>query len=85
MRPQLHCVVPEPAVQHTRLPGTPPTLDPKFVNDPSGKLYYAEWVEGLTKTHKGGLSKYERRLPQRVFAVDSDRCPLQFLRLLLLK
>ena len=55
------------------------------MNDPSGKPYYAEWVEGLTKTHKGGLSKYERRLPQRVFAVDSDSCPLQFLRLLLSK
>ena len=60
--------------------------DLKFVNDPLRKPSYAEWVEGLTKTRKGGLSKYERRLPQSVFAVpDSDRCPLQFLSLLLSK
>ena len=62
--------------------------DLKFVNDPSGKPHHAEWVEGLTMTRKGGLSKYDRRLPQRVFAVPerlSDRCPLQFLRLLLSK
>ena len=54
------------------------------MNDPTGKPHYVEWVEGLTKTCQG-LTKYERRIPQRVFAVDSDRCPLRFLHLLLSK
>ena len=38
--------------------------DLKIMNDPSGKLYYAEWVEGLTNTLKGGLSKYETTTPK---------------------
>ena len=39
--------------------------DLKFVHDPSGITVYVEWVEGLTKTRQGGLSKTERRLPQK--------------------
>ena len=57
----------------------------KFVRDPSGKTLYVEWVEGLTKTRQGGLSKTERRLPQKMFAHGGSRCPVKFLELLITK
>ena len=57
----------------------------KFVRDPSGKTLYVEWVEGLTKTRQGGLSKTERRLPQKMFANEGSRCPVKFLELLISK
>ena len=57
----------------------------KFVSDPSGKTLYVEWVEGLTKTRQGGLSKTERRLPQKMFAHGGSRCPVKFLELLITK
>ena len=59
--------------------------DLKFVRAPSGTTIYVEWVEGLTKTRQGGLSKMERRLPQRLFARGGDRCPVYFLELLISK
>ena len=52
----------------------------KFVkNAGTGETEYIEWVEGLTKTRQGGLSKKERRVPQRMFAVGGDRCPVRLL------
>ena len=57
----------------------------KFVRDPSGKTLYVEWVEGLTKTRQGGLSKTEQRLPQKMFANEGSRCPVKFLELLISK
>ena len=57
----------------------------KFVRDPSGKTLYMEWVEGLTKTRWGGLSKTERRLPQKMFAHGGSRCPVKFLEFLITK
>ena len=44
-----------------------------------------EWVEGLTKTRQGGLSKTEQRLPQKMFAHEGSRCPVKFLELLISK
>ena len=55
------------------------------VHDPSGKILHVEWVEGLTKTRQGGLSKTERRIPQRMFAHEDSRCPVKFLELLISK
>ncbi len=57
----------------------------KFVRDPTGKALFVEWVEGITKTRQGGLSKTERRLPQRMFSNGNDRCPIRFLELLISK
>jgi len=57
----------------------------KFVRTPSGATVFVEWVEGLTKTRQGGLSKMERRLPQRLFVQGGDRCPVYFLQLLISK
>ena len=59
--------------------------DLKFVRDPSGSVLYVEWVEGLTKTRQGGLSKTEQRLPQKMFAHEGSRCPVKFLELLISK
>jgi len=60
--------------------------DLKFVHDTSGETISVEWVEGLTKTRQGGLSKMERRLPQRLFVQGgSDRYPVYFLQLLISK
>lgn len=59
--------------------------DLKFVCDPSGKTILVEWVEGITKTRQGGLSKIERRLPQKMFAHKGSRCPIKFLELLISK
>ena len=59
--------------------------DLKFVCDPTGKTISVEWVEGLTKTRQGGLSKIERRLPQKMFAQGGDHCPVKFMELLISK
>ena len=59
--------------------------DLKFVRDPQGKTMYVEWVEGLTKTRQGGLKKMDRRLPQKLFATDDERCPVRFLEHLISK
>ena len=59
--------------------------DLKFVRDLSGNTLYVEWVEGLTKTRQEGLSKTERRLPQKMFAHGGSRCPAKFLELLISK
>ena len=53
--------------------------DLEFVRDPQGKIMYVEWVEGPTKTRQGGLRKMDRRLPQKLFATDDERCPVRFL------
>ena len=57
----------------------------KFVCDPNGKVLFVEWVEGITKTRQGGLSKTERCLPQRMLSQENDRCPVRFLELLISK
>ena len=57
----------------------------KFLHDPSGKTLYVEWVEVLAKTRQEGLSKTERRLPQKMFAHGGSRCPVKFLELLITK
>ena len=46
---------------------------------------YIEWVEGLTKTQQGGLCKKDRRVPQRMFAVGGDRCPVRLMEKLISK
>ena len=52
----------------------------KFIkNAVTGETEYIEWTEGLTKTRQGGLSKKQRRVPQRMFAVGGDRCPVGIL------
>jgi len=53
--------------------------DFKVVRNLSGNTLHVEWVEGLTKTRQGGLSKTERRLPQKMFAHGGSRCPVKFL------
>ena len=40
--------------------------DLNFINDPSGKPYYVECMEGMTKTCRGGPSEYKRQLPRSV-------------------
>jgi len=43
--------------------------DFKFVTLPQNdEIKFIEWTEGLTKTWRGGLSKPERRIPQRLFS-----------------
>lgn len=54
----------------------------KWVQDSDGKTEYVEWVEGITKTRKGGLQKPDRRLKQRVFATGDARCPVAALEAL---
>ena len=51
--------------------------DLKFVNDPNGKPYYAEWVEGPTKTRRGGFKRMKDAsskgcLPQIMTGVHLD-------------
>ena len=48
--------------------------DLKFVKNP-----------GLTKTRQGGLCKKDRRVPQRMFAVGGDRCPVHIMKKLISK
>lgn len=57
----------------------------KFVSDTTGKTLSMEWVEGPTKTRPGGLSKTDRRLPQKIFAHGGDRCPIKLVELLISK
>ena len=60
--------------------------DLKFVKSPgTGETEYIEWVEGLTKTRQGGLCKKDRRVPQRMFAVGGDRCPVRLMEKLISK
>ena len=59
--------------------------DLKFVRDISGNLVSVEWVEGPTKTRPGGLTKADRRLPQRMFRQGGERCPVMFLNLMISK
>jgi len=41
---------------------------------------YVEWVEGPTKTNRGGLTKMGRRLPQTMFATGDEMCSVKFLK-----
>lgn len=60
--------------------------DLKFVkNAITGQTEYVEWVEGLTKTRQGGLTKRDRRVPQRAYATQESRCPVRFLEKLVAK
>ena len=62
--------------EHHQLQGQ----DLNFICDPqTQQTLYVEWVEGLTKTRQGGLTKMERRLPQKMFATGDERCPVKFL------
>ena len=54
-------------------------------NPGTGEAEYIEWVEGLTKTRQGGLCKKDRRVPQRMFAVGGDRCPVRLMEKLISK
>ena len=56
----------------------------KIVKNAEGQTEYLEWIEGVTKTRQG-LSKRDRRVPQRVFATGGNRCPLMFLDKLISK
>ena len=55
------------------------------MRDISGKLVSVEWVEGPTKTRPGGLTKTDRRLPQRLFSQGGERCPAILLQLMISK
>ena len=58
--------------------------DLKFVCDPqTEQTLIVEWVEGPTKTRQGGLTKMDRRLPQKMFATGDERCPLKLLEKLI--
>ena len=59
--------------------------DLKFVRDTQGKTMYVEWVEGVTKTRQGGLTKMDHRLSQKLFATDDEWCPVRFLEQLISK
>ena len=60
--------------------------DLKLIYNPSsGEALYADWVEGPTKTRQGGLVKQERCVPQRMFAIGGDRCPVKIFQKLLNK
>ena len=60
--------------------------DLKFVKNPgTGETEYIEWVGGLTKTRQGGLCKKDRRVPQRMFAVGGDQCPVRLMEKLISK
>ena len=55
------------------------------MRDISRKLVSVEWVEGPTKTRSGGLTKTDRRLPQRLFSQGGERCPAMLLQLMISK
>ena len=58
----------------------------KFVkNAVTGETEYIEWVEGSTKTRQGGSPRKQRRVPQRMFAVGGDRCPVGILEKMISK
>ena len=60
--------------------------DLKWVKDSeTGSTVYIEWVEGITKTRKGGLQKADRELTQRMFATGGPRCPVSFLEFMISK
>ena len=59
--------------------------DLKFVRDTQGKTMYVEWVQGVTKTRQGGLTKIDHRLSQKLFATDDEWCPVRFLEQLISK
>ena len=60
--------------------------DLKFVKIPgTGETEYIDWVQGLTNTRQGGLCKKDRRVPQRMFAVGGDRCPVRLMEELISK
>ena len=44
-----------------------------------------ERVEGPTKARPGGLSKVDRRLPQKAFTQVGERCSIKLTRLLISK
>ena len=53
----------------------------KVVKSPTGETDYVKWIEGLTKTRKGGLNKPARKIQQRVFAAGGPRCPVMLLEM----
>ena len=58
----------------------------KFVkNALTGEADYIEWVEGVTKTHQGGLVKKQRRVPRQAYATGGIRCPVCLLKKLVSK
>ena len=60
--------------------------DFKCVRNPeTGEIEYIEWTEGLTKTRQGGLVKQDRRVPQKLFASNTERCPVKVFELLISK
>ena len=60
--------------------------DFKFVRKPgTNEVEYVEWTEGLTKTRQGGLVKQNRRVTQRVFPSEDDRCCVKLLELQMCK
>ena len=46
---------------------------------------HIEWVEGVTKTHQGGLVKKQRRVPRQAYATGGIRCPVRLLKKLVSK
>ena len=60
--------------------------DLKWVKDPdTDYTIYIEWIEGITKTRKGGLQKAERALKQRMFATGGPRCPVGIMEAMIAK
>ena len=58
--------------------------DFKCVRNPeSGEIEYIEWTERLTKTRQGGLVKQDRRVPQKFFPSNTERCPVKLFELLI--
>ena len=50
-----------------------------------GNVEYIEWVEGITKTRQGGLTKQNRGIPQIIFATGGEQCPVHLLEKLVSK
>ena len=46
----------------------------------TGKI---EWVEGITRTHQGGLVKKQRRVPQQAYATGGMKCLVHLLQVVL--
>ena len=60
--------------------------DLKFVkNAITGEIEHVEWVEGLTKTRRGGLVKNKRRVPQKAYKTGERSCPVHLLEKLISK
>ncbi len=47
----------------------------KFVRDPTGKALFVEWVEGITKTRQGGLSKQNGVILRECFPMGKTDVP----------